>query len=55
MASSGKTWFIVVLSSWALRRSLPNGFSTMTRAPSASPQVAMPLAMRPKSGGGTSR
>ena len=35
-------------------RSVPNGFSTMTRAPLARPAVAMPSAIRPNSWAGTS-
>ena len=46
---------MVSLSFRALCRSVPNGFSTMMRAFSARPAAAMPWAMRPNSGGGTSR
>ena len=46
---------MVSLSCRELARSVPNGFSTMTRASLARPAVAMPFAIRPNSGGGTSR
>ncbi len=46
---------MVAFSCWALARSLPNGFSTMTRLFFARPAWEMPWAMRPNSGGGTSR
>jgi hypothetical protein len=55
MASSRKTSIIVLFSRWALPRSVPKGFSTMTRAPGARPAPATRWAIRPKSGGGTSR
>ena len=55
MASSGKYWCIVSLSCRELARSVPNGFSTMTRAPRARSAEAMPWAIRPNRTGGTSR
>ncbi len=55
MASSAKYWCMVLFSAIALARSVPNGFSTMTLAPVARPAPAMPSAIRPNSGGGTSR
>ena len=55
MASSGKYACMVALSCCALARSVPNGFSTMTRLPVARPALEMPSAIRPNSGGGTSR
>ena len=55
MASSGKYWCIVSFSFRELARSVPNGFSTITRAPAARPAVAMPWAIRPNRNGGTSR
>ena len=55
MASSPKYWCIVSLSLRELARSVPNGFSTMTRAPADRPAVAMPLAIRPNKNAGTSR
>ena len=55
IASSAKYWCMVSLSCRELARSVPNGFSTMTRASLARPAVAIPCAMRPNSGGGTSR
>jgi len=44
----------VALSCRELARSVPNGFSTITRAPEVRPADAMPSAMRPNSTGGTS-
>ena len=55
MASSAKYWCMVSLSCRELARSVPNGFSTITRAPRARPAPAMPWAIRPNSDGGTSR
>jgi hypothetical protein len=55
MSSSAKNWCIVSFNAVALARSVPNGFSTMIRAPFARPAPSMPLAIRPKRNGGTSR
>ncbi len=55
MASSLKYRCIVSLSFREESRSMPNGFSTMTRAPWLRWAVAMPSAIRPNSTGGTSR
>jgi len=52
MSSSPKYSCMVRLSSWALVRSVPKGFSTMTRAPAARPAAEMPRAIRANSGGG---
>ena len=54
IASSGKYWCMVSFSCREEARSVPNGFSTMTRAPLARPAVAMPWAIRPNSWAGTS-
>src|SRR3954453_14461067 len=43
IASSGKYFSIVALSALAPSRSLPNGFSTITRAPSARPAPRVAL------------
>jgi hypothetical protein len=53
--SSAKYWCMVSLSCREEARSVPNGFSTITRAPLARPAVAMPCAIRPNKNGGTSR
>ena len=55
IASSPKYLCMVALSSRELARSWPNGFSTITLASLARPAVEMPCAIRPNSGGGTSR
>jgi hypothetical protein len=54
MASSAKYWCMVSLSCRELVRSVPNGFSAMTRAPRARPVAAISSAIRPKSWAGTS-
>jgi hypothetical protein len=46
---------MVALSARALARSLPNGFSTITRESVARPAPEIPSAIRPNSAGGTSR
>ena len=55
IASSGKYLCIVTFSCREPARSLPNGFSTITRAPAVRPADAMPSAIRPNKNGGTSR
>ena len=54
MASSAKYSCMVSFSLRELARSVPNGFSMITRAPAARPAVAMPSAIRPNKNAGTS-
>ena len=55
ICSSAKTSCTAALSSRALARSVPNGFSMITRARSASPASPSIATRRPAAAGGTLR
>ena len=55
MDSSGKTLCSVALSACAVGRSRPKGFSTMTRASLAQPELASPCTTLPNMLGGMAR